>query len=87
MGAISGDVTNNSTFQIIRANTSGLTSITTNANATSLFFNDQQCQQRRPTTNPGGFLGFRENATGGQAQIVTNAGGTIDISGLPAAAA
>jgi autotransporter-associated beta strand protein len=82
VGAISGDVTNNSTFQIIRANTSGLTSITTNANATSLFFNDSSAGNAVLTTNSGGFLGFRENSTGGQSQIVTNAGGTTDISGL-----
>ena len=85
VGAISGDVTNNSTFQIIRADTSGLTSITTNANATSLFFNTSSASNAVLTTNSGGFLGFRENATGGQAQIVTNAGGTTDISGLSAA--
>ena len=85
VGASSGDVTNNSTFQIIRADTSGLTSITTNANATSLFFNTSSASNAVLTTNSGGFLGFRENATGGQAQIVTNAGGTTDISGLSAA--
>ena len=84
VGAISGDVTNNSTFQIIRADTSGLTSITTNANATSLFFNTSSASNAVLTTNSGGFLGFRENATGGQAQVVTNAGGTVDISGLSA---
>jgi len=85
VGAISGDVTNNSTFQIIRANTSGLASITTNANGTSLFFNDSSASNAVLTTNAGGLLSFRENATGGQAQIVTNAGGTTDISGLSAA--
>jgi autotransporter-associated beta strand protein len=84
VGAISGDVTNNSTFQIIRANTSGLTSITTNANAISLFFNDSSASNAVLTTNSGGLLGFRETSTGGQAQIVTNAGGTTDISGLSA---
>ena len=84
VGAISGDVTNNSTFQIIRADTSGLTSITTNANATSLFFNNSSASNALLTTNSGGFLGFRENSTGGQAQIVNNVGGTVDISGLSA---
>jgi autotransporter-associated beta strand protein len=84
VGAILGDVTNNSTFQIIRADTSGLTSITTNSNATSLFFNDSSAGTATLTTNSGGFLGFRENATGGQAQVVTDAGGTVDISGLSA---
>ena len=84
VGAISGDVTNNSTFQIIRADTSGLTSITTNGNATSLFFNNSSAGTATLTTNSGGFLGFRENATGGQAQVVTDAGGTVDISGLSA---
>jgi len=84
VSAILGDVTNNSTFQIIRADTSGLTSITTNANATSLFFNTSSASNAVLTTNSGGFLGFRENATGGQAQVVTNAGGTVDISGLSA---
>ena len=82
VGAISGDVTNNATFQIVNGDTTGLTSVTTNANATSLFLGASSAGTATLTTNAGGLLGFRATATAGQAQIVTSAGGITDISGL-----
>jgi autotransporter-associated beta strand protein len=78
-GSIVGNVTNNATFQIVNADTSGLTSITTN-NVTVLFASSS-AGTAVLTTNSGGFVGFRADSTGGQAQLVTNAGGTVDLSG------
>ncbi len=58
---IVGSVTNNATLAVVNADLSGVTSITTNAGATT---------------------SFRRDSTGGNATLVTNAGGTVDISQL-----
>ncbi len=78
--SIAGDVTNNATFQIVNANTAGLTSITTNG--VTALFGASSAGTATLTTNSGGFTGFRDSSTAGQARLITNAGGTVDISGL-----
>ena len=78
--SIAGDVTNNATFQIVNANTAGLTSITTNG--VTALFGASSAGTATLTTNAGGFTGFRDSSTAGQARLITNAGGTVDISGL-----
>ena len=84
MGSIVGNVTNNATFQVVNADTSGLSSVTTNG--VTIFVNSSSAGTATLTTNAGGFTGFRGSATAGQASLVTNAGGSVDISGLAATA-
>jgi outer membrane autotransporter protein len=84
MGSIAGNVTNNATFQVVNADTSGLSSVTTNG--VTIFVNSSSAGTATLTTNAGGFTGFRGSATAGQASLVTNAGGSVDISGLAATA-
>ena len=79
-GSIVGAVVNNSTFDIVNANTAGITTITNNG--ITNFLNTSTAGNATITTNSGGATEFFGTSTGGQARFITNSGGTVDISGL-----
>jgi autotransporter-associated beta strand protein len=79
--SILGDVTNDGTFRIVNANTSGITSITTEFGATTNFFNNTSAGTATITTVNGGLTQFFNNSTGGNAQFNTDGSSVVDFSG------
>jgi autotransporter-associated beta strand protein len=72
--SIVGDVINNDTFNIVNANTSGITSIT-NTFGTTTFFGTNSAGTAVITNQSGGSTIFQDSSTAGNAKI-TNHGGT-----------
>jgi autotransporter-associated beta strand protein len=81
-GSIVGPVVNDSTFTVFNANTSGITSITTNGGGDTRFQNTSTAGKTIITTNSGGTTRFYDESSGGKARFITNAGGNVDISTL-----
>lgn len=84
-GAIQGSVaiSAGSTFNLVDANTSGITSISNSG--TTDFRNGTSAGSFTVTTDSGGTTAFHDSSSGGSARFITNAGGAFDISGLTAA--
>ncbi|WP_210419058.1 autotransporter-associated beta strand repeat-containing protein [Bradyrhizobium sp. NAS80.1] len=84
-GAIQGNVTVSagSTFSLVDANTSGITSIWNSG--TTDFRNGTSAGNATVTTDAGGTTAFHNSSSGGSARFITNAGGAFDISGLTVA--
>jgi autotransporter-associated beta strand protein len=79
--SILGNVTNDGSFRLINANTSGITSITTEFGATTNFFNSTSAGTATITTVNGGLTQFFGNSTGGNAHFTTDATSLVDFSG------
>ncbi len=77
-GKIVGSVLNNATFEIVNAETSGLTAITNNNKLN--FHNATSAGSTTLTTTAGGKTVFAGNSTSGNARLVTDAGGGVDFS-------
>jgi autotransporter-associated beta strand protein len=75
-GKIVGAVVNNSLFNIVNADTTGITSITNNG--TTGFFNGTSADSATITNNS--VLEFVNSSTAGSATITTNSGGTTFIA-------
>jgi autotransporter-associated beta strand protein len=75
-GKIVGAVVNNSVFNIVNADTTGITSITNNG--TTGFFNGTSADSATITNNS--VLEFVNSSTAGSATITTNSGGTTFIA-------
>ncbi|MBO4224842.1 autotransporter domain-containing protein, partial [Bradyrhizobium neotropicale] len=77
-GRIIGSVTNNTTFEIVNADTAGLTAITNNGKLN--FRNATSAGTVILTTTASGQTTFAGNSTAGNARLVTEAGGVVDLS-------
>jgi autotransporter-associated beta strand protein len=75
-----GAVTNEGVFNLVNANTAGITSITNQFGSQTNFFNATTAGNAVITTNSGGVVQFFDNSTGGNAQFITNGTGFVDFS-------
>jgi autotransporter-associated beta strand protein len=84
-GAIQGNVTVSagSTFNLVDANTGGITSIWNSG--TTDFRNGTSAGSATVTTDTGGTTAFHDSSSSGSARFIANAGGAFDISDLTAA--
>ena len=73
-GSIVGAVVNNDTFNIVNANTAGITTITNNLGTTN--FSNTSTAGNAAITNNGGFTAFFNTSTAGAAAITNNGGET-----------
>ncbi|MGY4407094.1 autotransporter domain-containing protein [Bradyrhizobium sp. USDA 3315] len=73
-----GSVLNNATFEVVNADTSGLTTITNNSKLN--FRNATSAGAATLTTTASGQTAFAGNSTAGNARLVTDAGGVVDFS-------
>jgi len=73
-GSIVGDVVNDDTFNVVNANTGGITTITNNFGTTN--FLNTSTAGNATITNNGGFTAFFNTSTAGAAAITNNGGFT-----------
>jgi autotransporter-associated beta strand protein len=74
--SIVGDVVNNDTFNIVNANTSGITSITNNFGTTT-FYGSNSAGTATVTNQFGGSTIFLDSSTAGNATIINHGGQTL----------
>lgn len=79
-GSIVGDITNEGLFNIVNANTTGITSITNNGGEVT--FSNATSASTAHITNNGGAILFLDNSSAGSANIANRFGGIVNF-GLP----
>jgi autotransporter-associated beta strand protein len=78
MGSIVGAVTNNGQFDIVNANTTGITSIFNDGGLTN-FYNANTAGAMTITNRFGGTVAFYDSSTAGSATIINNLGGSTEF--------
>jgi fibronectin-binding autotransporter adhesin len=78
MGSILGAVTNNGQFDIVNANTTGITSIFNDGGLTN-FYNANTASAMTITNRFGGTVAFHDSSTAGGATIINNLGGSTEF--------
>jgi autotransporter-associated beta strand protein len=78
MGSIVGAVTNNGQFDIVNANTTGITSIFNDGGLTN-FYNANTASAMTITNRFGGTVAFYDSSTAGSATIINNPGGSTEF--------